>query len=116
MSGPARGEILDCDSSSSVKARLSVATLGALDCEVAAKTMPPFGSVEAPDKYLMNQWTMASSCAWIGLSAGLLYAESFIRWARPSTQRRRRGRPGRDNSWRMRSKIGGADSRSCEPR
>ncbi len=36
---------------------------GELDSVVAARTIPPFGSGEAPERWLMNQFTMARSCA-----------------------------------------------------
>lgn len=40
----------DCASSISAKATLSAGIRGALDSEVAASTMPPFGSVEVPER------------------------------------------------------------------
>lgn len=95
----------DCDVSSSAKATSSVGIFGAFEFDVAAKTMPPFGSFVAPEKWSINQRTMAKSWACISLKPGVLYADSFITWARPSIQIRRCGRPGRESSWRRSLKI-----------
>ncbi len=65
-------EARECFSSSSAKARSRVGTLGVFECEVAAKTIPPFGSDEAPERWSMNQRMMARSCACMNLNVGVL--------------------------------------------
>lgn len=41
------------------------------DPDVAARTIPPLGSGEAPERWLMNHLTRARSWAWMSSNAAL---------------------------------------------